>query len=81
MSIVVHHIGPTCVQCTQTKRQLDRLGLAYTEVDLRDEPELTERFRIAGHLTAPVVVTETETWSGFRLDKIEALVNRKENNG
>jgi glutaredoxin-like protein NrdH len=71
--VVVHHIGPSCVQCNMTKRELDKLGVEYTEVDLRDHPELTEQFKQEGLLAAPIVTTDTKKWSGFRVDKIRSL--------
>lgn len=77
MSVTVYHIGPACVQCNQTKRVLDKLGVAYDEVDLREHPELAESFKAQGHLSAPVVVTDAKTWSGFKLDKLNALADHK----
>jgi glutaredoxin-like protein NrdH len=74
MKIVVHHIGPTCVQCNQTKRVLDKAGLSYEQVDLREHPELTEKFKQLGHLTAPIVtVNDGQIWSGFKLERLRAL--------
>lgn len=71
--VVVHHIGPTCVQCNQTKKVLEREGIEYSEVDLREHPELVEKFKEMGHQSAPIVTTDTKIWSGFRLDKIKSL--------
>ena len=31
------------------------------------------RFKAQGHMQAPVVVTEAETWAGYRPDKIIAI--------
>lgn len=73
--VTVHHIGPTCVQCNMTKKQMDKLGIDYTEVDLREHPELVEQFKQKGHLAAPIVTTDTKIWSGFRLEKIQSLSN------
>jgi len=70
---IVYHIGPACVQCNQTKKMMDKFGVAYTQVDLRDEPELTEQFKEQGHMTAPIVTSKIGTWSGFRLDLIQDL--------
>lgn len=71
--VTVHHIGPACVQCNQTKRELDRLGIEYTQVDLREHPELTEQFKQEGLLAAPIVVTDIKKWSGYRHEKIKSL--------
>lgn len=73
MNVVVHHIGPSCVQCNQTKRVMNQLGIAFDEIDLRQHPELVESFKEQGHLTAPIVTAGTEIWSGFRLERIRGL--------
>ena len=65
---------PSCVQCTATYRALDKLGLDYEVVDLAaDEAALTEVLAM-GYQQVPVVVDGDDHWSGFRPDKIKALV-------
>lgn len=73
MKVVVHHIGPSCVQCNQTKRVMDQAGINYEQVDLRDHPELTEKFKQLGHLTAPIVTADEQIWSGFKLGRIREI--------
>jgi glutaredoxin-like protein NrdH len=73
MKIVVHHIGPACVQCNQTKRMMDSLKIEYEQVDLRENPDLVEKFKELGHLTAPIVTAGERIWSGFRFEKIKDL--------
>lgn len=73
MKITVHHIGPTCVQCNQTKRVMDAAGIVYDQVDLRDHPELTEKFKEMGHMTAPIVTADEQIWSGFKLTRIREI--------
>jgi glutaredoxin-like protein NrdH len=67
VSITVY-TRPDCIQCTYTKRELDKHGVAYSEVELTDE--LADQFREQGMTNAPVVVTDTEKWCGFRIDKL-----------
>jgi len=55
-----------------TARTMDKHGIIYDKVDLTQHPDLIERFREMGHLSAPIVVTDRKTWSGFRLEKIKA---------
>lgn len=66
---------PGCVQCNQTKKQFDKLGVPYDAIDLSQHPELTEQFKEDGLLQAPIVVVgeglDARRWSGFRLDKIK----------
>ena len=59
---VIVYTRPACVQCTSTTRVLDKRGIRYAA-----------RFKEQGHMQAPVVVTEAETWAGYRPDKIIAI--------
>lgn len=69
---------PNCVQCEQTKKQFDKLGVTYEVKALQDDPEAIERFkqRTPALLSAPIVETDTSAWSGFRIDKIHSLANK-----
>lgn len=73
MSIVVYS-KPNCVQCTATYRALDQRGISYNIVDLSEDAESLAVVRGMGYMQVPVVVTEADHWSGFRLDKINSLV-------
>lgn len=64
---------PNCVQCNATYRSLDQLKLAYDVVDLTKDADAMNFVLSLGHKSAPIVVTETDNWSGFRPDKIQAL--------
>lgn len=64
-----------CVQCMMTKKQFDKLDIAYEEKSLADNPTQLELFKAQGFMSAPIVTTDTKTWSGFRLDKIKSLAN------
>ena len=66
---------PSCVQCEQTKKQLTKLGITYSEHSLADNPEQLEAFKARGLLQAPIVETDIKTWTGFRLDKIRSLAS------
>ena len=67
MSNVTIYSKASCVQCTATYRALDGKGIAYTVVDLEQEPvETVEQFKEQGLLQAPIVVTDTDEWAGFR---------------
>ena len=74
MTVTVY-TKPACVQCTATYRALDKKGIAYEVVDMSQDPAALERVRALGFMQAPVVVTESDSWSGFRPDKIKALAN------
>ena len=76
---------PRCVQCVATKRHLNNLGLAYTEIDLLDVPERAEEFKALGYASAPIVFAADPSvsvdaadedgliWSGFSPDRLNAL--------
>jgi glutaredoxin-like protein NrdH len=66
---------PNCVQCMMTKKEMDRLGIAYEAFDLTDHPDQLEAFKDQGLLQAPIVTTDNKVWSGFRRDKILSLAN------
>lgn len=74
LSVTVYTL-PVCVQCTQTKKLMDREGIEYDVVDLMNEPELADTFKDAGLLQAPIVVVghDGRRWSGFRPDEIMKL--------
>lgn len=64
-----------CVQCTMTKKQMDKLGIRYDEMALEQHPDKLEEFKAKGILAAPIVETDTKLWTGFRIDKIKSLAN------
>jgi glutaredoxin-like protein NrdH len=73
MSIVVYS-NPNCVQCEQTKRFLDQKGIEYESKMIQDSPEVMPLIEEKGYTSAPVVVTDNDSWSGFRLTKLNELV-------
>lgn len=64
---------PDCPGCRMTKRELDKAGAAYQEVDLTTRPDLVEQFRSEGLRSAPVVEFGDERVAGFDLTKIRAI--------
>lgn len=72
MSVAVYS-KPSCVQCTATYRALDRAGVEYEVFDVSADEKALEAVRELGYMQAPVVVTDSDHWSGFRPDKIVQL--------
>lgn len=72
MKITVWEL-PNCVQCMQTKKQFDKLGIQYSVRELNRNPRAVERFKELGLIAAPIVETDDRRWSGFRLERINAL--------
>lgn len=75
MSVTVYS-KPACVQCDATYRALDKKGIEYSVVDISQDAEALELVRGLGYLQAPVVVADDSHWSGFRPDRIKALVSQ-----
>lgn len=64
---------PNCVQCMQTKKEFDKRGIRYQEMQLENHPDMLEQFKQEGLMAAPIIVTDIKKWSGFRLEKIKSL--------
>ena len=73
MTITVYS-KPACVQCTATKKALDRAGLDYNLIDISCDDEARDYVMALGYLQAPVVEVDGEHWSGFRPERIRGLV-------
>jgi glutaredoxin-like protein NrdH len=52
---------------------LQRNQIEYSEVDMSQDPVALEMVKTLGYTAAPVVVSGQEHWSGFRMDKIQAI--------
>jgi len=64
---------PTCVQCDMTKRFLDKNGVAYNTIDITEDPSALEMILEMGFSSAPVVITNSDSWAGFQPDKLQKL--------
>ncbi len=80
MTVTVY-TKPACVQCNATYKALDKQGIAYEMVDISLDTEARDYVMALGYLQAPVVVAGNEHWSGFRPDRIKALVRRGRSHG
>lgn len=72
--MVTVYTKPACVQCTATKKALDKAGIEYSLVDISIDEEARDYVMALGHLQAPVVVTQDDHWSGFRPDRIRKIL-------
>lgn len=67
-----------CGQCVATEKTFINKGIDYTKVYIdQDSDESRQALAVVkglGYLQAPVIITESEHWSGFRPDKIATLV-------
>lgn len=62
-----------CMPCAMTKKELTKRGINFVEKNLEEDAEQLQAFIDQGLAAAPIVVTDTKTWSGFRIDKITSL--------
>ena len=72
MTIV--YAKPNCPQCVATCRQLEKCHLEYSKIDITQDPLAYQQVQALGYQSAPVVVAGEDHWSGFRPDRINALV-------
>lgn len=76
MSVIVYS-NPNCTACEQTKRFLNVKGIEFEARMIQDSPEVFALIEEHGYTSAPVVVAGTESWSGFRLDKLNTLTHQE----
>lgn len=65
-----------CQQCKITKRKLTSMGITYHEYNVDEDPKALEYLLERGLRSLPVVVTEDDTWTGLRMDKLNNLQKR-----
>ena len=71
--MVTVYTKPSCVQCDATKRMMDKLKIKYNSVDITVDTEAFDMIIAKGFKSAPVVITDDDSWSGFNPDKISEL--------
>lgn len=72
--MITVYIQPGCPPCVATKRMLQKLGIAFTKVDVSANSDAMALIVGMGFNTTPVVISDDIAWSGFRPDRIQALV-------
>ena len=75
MSDLTLYTQPNCTQCEQTKRFLDTRKIDYSVVDITEDKEGYEKVIGLGYKSVPVVMFGDEHWSGFKFDRLMAIVN------
>jgi glutaredoxin-like protein NrdH len=64
---------PNCVQCEYTKKELDKLHIPHTDLDVVQHPVFAEQLRDQGIMQMPYVVAGDQTWTGFKIDRLRGL--------
>ena len=72
---VTVYTKPGCVQCRATLRAFERAGVTFASVDITIDVQARDFVMSLGYLQAPVVVSGTTHWGGFRPDRIAALAD------
>lgn len=67
------YVKPSCVQCDMTKRFLDKNNIDYQTIDITQNPEALQMILDMGFSSAPVVITDSDSWAGFQPDKLGRL--------
>ena len=75
MEITVYTM-PNCVQCEQSKRYLDTKQVEYSVVDISEDSKAYEFVTSLGYKSAPIIVAGNDHWSGFRLERLNGIVDR-----
>lgn len=70
---VVLFTKPGCQPCKATKRVLDAKGISFEEFDISTNAEARDKVISMGFKSAPVVMTETDAWSGFNPGKLAEI--------
>ncbi|WP_027108376.1 glutaredoxin-like protein NrdH [Lacticigenium naphthae] len=64
-----------CGQCLFTKKQLEKMHLAFEEKNISQNPEWIDEVKALGFQSLPVISIEgEEPFSGYQPDKLEKLV-------
>ena len=66
---------PSCVQCESTKKYLAKMDVPFNVIDLAEDESAMILVKNLGYQAAPVVVAGEAHWSGFRPDKLDALIS------
>lgn len=74
MDSVTVYTKPSCMQCTATYKAFSKLGVEVEMVDISLDDQARDYVMALGYLQAPVVVAGDQHWSGFRPDRIKAVV-------
>jgi len=62
-----------CVQCEATKRHLNKIDVAYETVNITNNIGALDKLIALGYRSAPVVVTNDDSWAGYIPEKLDKL--------
>ena len=68
---------PNCKACLMTMHFFIVHHIKFIDIDLSQSPQYAKSLHDKGHLKVPVVITDTEEWSGFRPDNLNQLLQKQ----
>lgn len=71
--MITVYTKPNCAGCEYTKKFLADKGFEYTEIDIQTDPAMATHLREANQLEMPYVITDHDSWSGYRREKLKGL--------
>ena len=74
--MITVYSNPNCMPCETTKRYLTQKNIPFESKMIQDSPEVLPIIEANGYKSAPIVVTENDSWSGFKLEKLAQLVGK-----
>lgn len=74
MDMTVIYTNANCRPCKMTKRNLDKAGIPYEEIDIETTEGAADFLRERGFRQAPVVLSPIGDWSGLDESKIQELI-------
>jgi len=78
MSTITVYTQPSCGPCMATKRHLDKAGVDYETVDVRQSPLAATLLSERGFTGTPVVIGKVGdreyAWQGYRAGDLDALI-------
>lgn len=64
-----------CMQCKMAKRFLADNQIAFTEINIDEQPEAIETLKAQGFQSVPVITSDAATVVGFRPDQLRQLAS------
>jgi glutaredoxin-like protein NrdH len=63
-----------CTACIATKSKLEYLQIPFEVISIEGNVELQQQLVDDGWRAMPVVITENDSWAGYKPDKINSLI-------
>lgn len=75
-SVPTIYTSPSCDKCKKTIGEYERRHRPVKTIDVEQTPGARHALTAMGFSQLPVVITDEDKWSGYRLDKILADIGK-----